>query len=411
MTENKHLTLLKELLEIDTIEQNKKLRSDSSLFEILGKVYDENLSSRMLAYVLKNDKSFVWKLFVFYGTFPAGSCPTDFEVKTVECEKSMWNGRADIFVVATLNQEIYTLTIENKIYASEHGEQTQTYYEFVSRNHKDGRNAYLFLKPYFNPSPASCKEFTPIYYSDLIEMISETDDYRIKDFKRHVERFLTMKDIQFTEVDKAVLRNLTELRGILNSTEEKLATFKLQLFDALCRNQAIAGLEYNPNVHKAKSKSDKEVYWESFKDNKDFVVEIADNDTSFRIYRADEWYQYNSTNLNEAGYYFYVELKFDENNPHKILFQGVVNRYGKVDKNIVTKFVKETDFGNLKNPALKDEGHWFIFSAKEFQSSYEVLSKEWQEELFHVASQTLSEYLVEMDGIFTRFQEWRTKRN
>ena len=209
MTDSKKFTLIKKLLEINTIEQNKKLQSNPSFFEILGRAYDEDLISRMLAYVLKNDKNFVWKLFVFCETFTSSICPTNFDVKTVECEKSMLNGRADIFVVATYNNEIYTLTIENKIYMQEHDKQTQTYYDFVSRNNKGGHNAYLFLKPYFNPSPISCKEFKLIYYSNLIGMISETDDYRINDFKRHIEEFLTMKEIKFTEVDNKVLRNLT----------------------------------------------------------------------------------------------------------------------------------------------------------------------------------------------------------
>ena len=409
MTDNKKITLIKKLIEINTIKQNKILQSNPSFLEILGRGYDEDLISRMLAYVLKNDKNFVWRLFVYYKTFTSNICPTNFEVKTVECEKSMLNGRADVFVVATFNNEIYTLTIENKIYTWEHNEQTQTYYDFVSRNNKDGHNAYLFLKPYFNPSPVSCKEFKNIYYSNLIGMISETDDYRINDFKRHIEEFLTMKDIKFTEVDKEVLKNLTELREILNSTEDKLSTFKRLLFDKLCRNNAIVGLNYNPNDYKEKNKSDREIYWNTFYDNNELVVEIADNDTSFRIYKAKEWYK--STGINEDCYYFYVELKFDENNPQKILFQEVVKRYGKSDKNVVTEFIKSTNFGNIKNPKLKDVRQWFVFSAKEFESNHEPLSKEWQDDLVNVARQTLSDCIVEMDFIFNEFTEWRKNRN
>ena len=194
------------------------------------------------------------------------------------------------------------------------------------------------------------------------------------------------------------------MREILNSTEDKLSAYKQQLFDALCRNNAIDGLDYNPNDYKEKNKIDRDIYWETFRNNNKLAVEIADNDTSFRIYRANKWYK--SADINEDGYYFYVELKFDENNPQKVLFQEVANRYGKSDKNIVTKFIKCTNFDNLKNSKLKDVGRWFVFSAKEFESRHEILSKEWQEELFSTARQTLSEFIVEMDSIYNKFNEW-----
>lgn len=407
--------LINKLLEVNKIEQNKNLQSNPSFFNVLGRSYDEDLISRMLAYILKNDKNLVWELLEYWrllsniGSADKAICPKDFQIKSVECEKSMLNGRADIFVLATDIKLTYTLTIENKIYSWEHDGQTQTYYDFVSKNYSSCQNeyyqnAFLFLKPSFNASPVSCEQFKIICYNDLLKRISETNDYRINDLKKHIKEYLTLGDIKLTDVDRCVLDNLPELRSILNSTESKLVSFKRQLFNELCCDNAIKGLVYNPYVWKTKNKQDRDIYWNDFKDSKNLVVEIADNETSFRIYKANEWY----CDKDENGYYFYAELKFDENNPKKILFQEVVKRYGnRADLSIVTKFMENGDFGiNTENRAGWWDGQYYVFISKKFETDFEVLSNEWQEELSLFAKKTLNEYIAEMTIIFGKFKEW-----
>lgn len=403
MKEKEKSSLINKLLEVNKIEQNENLQSDPSFFDIIGRAYDEDLISRILAYVLKNDRMFVWNLFKFCGILVSENCPTEFEVLSVECEKAMYNGRVDIFVIAHYNDETFTLTIENKIYSWEHDDQTQTYYDFVSQHYrqeeKGKRNAYLFLKPNFNASPISCDKFTPIDYDALVEKISKTDDYRINDFKRHIKEFLIMSDIELTDLDRQVLKHLKDLREILNSTEIKVLNFKRQLFNDLCRKGGIKDFEFNPYEYKAKKKDEKDAYWNKFKGNKELVAEIVDNEASFKIYKADEWYHYEDGN----GYYFYVELIFVDNNPNEILVQEVIKRYGNMPKLI--KFIGNRDFGiSAENRKLEWTEQFFVVTSKKFISDKELLSKEWRDELFDFARRNLSDYIEEMNIIFDKFK-------
>lgn len=146
--------LIAYLLNIWQSMQNEELQENTTFFEILGRAYDEDLISRMLAYAFKNDELLLKNVLEFYFGEDLNLCTVD----SVECEKAMLGGRTDIFITAHNSKgTAFTVTVENKIYSWEHNEQTNTYYDFVEKQFSDSRNAYIFLKPVFNASPCSCR--------------------------------------------------------------------------------------------------------------------------------------------------------------------------------------------------------------------------------------------------------------
>lgn len=158
----------------------------TTFLSVLGRTYDEDLISRVLVYVMERDHAFVHTLLRRY----AG----DIEVPNFEQadvfvypEKSMGKGRADIFAVIKKNEvTIATITIENKIYSTEHDDQTQTYYDWVYRQQEYKHanvNAFFYLRPSFNSSTAVCDQYQNITYTQIAMLISQSD-YIIDDFKK-----------------------------------------------------------------------------------------------------------------------------------------------------------------------------------------------------------------------------------
>ncbi len=193
---------IEELLELYEKEQQEELQDAPTFLQLIGRSAIENYISRMLAYALKNDNALVWQLLKIYGTVD-GECPKDFEVDTVSCEKTMYSGRADVFVKAKHGAKMFTLTLENKTLSKDHGNQTDIYYKYVCDHYVKCKNAFIFLKPWYNHTTPTCEKFKVITYDDLCELwSSESDDYRIKDLKIHIGDFLVKKEIELTELEK-----------------------------------------------------------------------------------------------------------------------------------------------------------------------------------------------------------------
>ena len=219
-------------------EQNTVLCNMPSFLSIIGRSYDEDLISKILAYILKNDFGLVENLLnrYFHTTSSMG-----IKNVSVVCEKVMNSGRADIFAVITaVNREIYTLTIENKINSGIHGtaedsEQTETYYRFVNESYNNAKNAFFLLKPMYNGTQTNCKRFETISYDEIVKLIT-INDYHTKDFIKHVKEHLTVAEIKFTEIDKRVLTNLSEYRAIMQSTENAINAFKDWLFRSVSKD-------------------------------------------------------------------------------------------------------------------------------------------------------------------------------
>lgn len=94
-------------------------------------------------------------------------------------------GRADIVLTCEINLPNLSLNklkivIENKVYSDEHGNQTQTYFDYYeSKKEKQEKVLYIYLTPPTSIADADCPEFIHITYQDLLEHIFEPIRRRI----------------------------------------------------------------------------------------------------------------------------------------------------------------------------------------------------------------------------------------
>lgn len=94
-------------------------------------------------------------------------------------------GRADIVLTCEINLPNLSLNklkivIENKVYSDEHGNQTQTYFDYYeSKKEKQEKVLYIYLTPPTSIADADCLEFIHITYQDLLEHVFEPIRRRI----------------------------------------------------------------------------------------------------------------------------------------------------------------------------------------------------------------------------------------
>lgn len=94
-------------------------------------------------------------------------------------------GRADIVLTCEINLPNLSLNklkivIENKVYSDEHGNQTQTYFDYYeSKKEKQEKVLYIYLTPPTSITDADCPEFIHITYQDLLEHVFEPIRRRI----------------------------------------------------------------------------------------------------------------------------------------------------------------------------------------------------------------------------------------
>lgn len=94
-------------------------------------------------------------------------------------------GRADIVLTCEINLPNLSvnklkIVIENKVYSDEHGNQTQTYFDYYeSIKEKQEKVLYIYLTPPTSIADADCPEFIHITYQDLLEHVFEPIRRRI----------------------------------------------------------------------------------------------------------------------------------------------------------------------------------------------------------------------------------------
>lgn len=393
---NNDLNFIDSLLNQYEAEQSRALQRDSTVFEILGRTYDEDLISRMLAYTLKKDNGFVCQIISHCLKKQIAPC----SIVNVECEKSMCGGRADIFIEAeSASDEKYALTIENKIYSWEHDDQTETYYKYVSAQtrYRDYEKVFVYLKPNFNGSLPVCTDFHVVTYNQLLKWIDSPRDAKICDFKTHIQNNLISKEIEFMDTDTKVLENYTKLKQIIKNAESKFEEVKRQIVADIFTKNNIQGMDYNPNEN-----HDKE--WDAIKKGT-LVIEVANFGSCYRVYRKDLWYHHTDDLKNK--FYFFVELKFCDNDPTKILVQKLIKRYGqKAQESVIYKFL------DANKDIIHDGNTWGVLDTEKFidLSAYNILSAEWKSALKEKAAKFITEAVAEMDEIFGRFESWKNEK-
>lgn len=390
------LKFIDDLLKKYEAEQECLLQQNPTVFEILGRTYDEDLISRMLAYTLKKDCNLVRNILSHCCKVEIPPC----RIINIECEKSMCGGRADLFAEAESESGVkYVLTIENKIYSWEHDDQTETYFKYVKAQSRYAKHekVFVYLKPDFNCSLPVCKEFTVLTYNELLKMVETGKDAKICDFIKHIENNLISKEVKLMDTDTKVLENYSKLKEIIRNAESKFEEVKRQVVAEIFSKNNIKGLDYNPNETHDKD-------WNKIVDGT-LVIEVANYGSCYRVYRKNVWY-HDSNELKDK-YYFFVELKFCDNDPTKILVQKLIKRYGqKAQESIIYKFLVEN------NDIIYDGSSYGVLTPVKYidLSDHNILSVDWKNALKEKAIELITEAIDEMDEIFMRFSEWKKNK-
>lgn len=353
---------------------DESLSFPKTFFQIIGRTYDEDLISRVIAYVFAKDKKVVEKLLRKY--FGDEKCVLDdinsYEIEVL-CEKYMGEGRADIFVeIKNESNVVATITLENKIRTGEHDCQTITYYNWIKNNrkYKHSMNAFYYLRPGFNHSDAACDKFISISYSELSTLI-EADDYIINDFRQHIENNLGDKEMALNTDQINIINNYEKIKGQIDETLESYKAKQNFLIDRITKDikERIADVEFQI---------------------KNEGIGVG----SFRLYRKN-WYL-------ENEFYFYVEIRFIGGKLDSIIYQKTIKDYCKrnQDTSDIIKFVKTQ---NNYYP----EGHYHVLEKDAHSSVYKWTESEWEDDFVNAAVSKLSLFVDDMDVIFEEFLKFR----
>lgn len=412
---------LNSVLQCYTDEQNAVLQNTPSFLAIINRSYDEDLISKVLAYILKNDYGFAEKLLRRYSkkkiTFYVEQ-PLDINGVEVFCEKTMNSGRADIFAVISATDSKYTITIENKIYSGIHGtaeddDQTQTYFRYVDTFYKNAKNAFFLLKPNFNPTYTMCQPFETITYEDIIEFISvdnpRIDESKIKDFTKHVKEHLIMSEPKFTVTDKKLLSNWHEYKEILKTTENAINKFKNWLFSSVSDSVFAGDKKAFYNYFYSYGKEQQDIAWEKAKNEAGLTNDTKDDAECCKFYRVEKWYKWHENDTSN-NYWFYVEIKFENNDPNTIIVQSVLKCYGRQQDSVVKRFVESEDFKAHKK-YIVPLGSYYVFDTAKINENInaEPFTPDWQEAIKQAVIKEVTKQCTNMEDIFNSFIDYTEK--
>ncbi len=351
--------IINQLSEIISQERASFYNKDQTFFEIIGRVYDEDLISRYIAHTIRTNKTFAEQLinYALKESHNEYIFISDSDI-SVKCEKAMNDGRADIFIEA----DEYTLTIENKIRSWEHDDQTQIYFNYVNTNYPGKKNGFLFLKPNWNQSPCKCENFKTLTYEKLTEFLI-TDDEKIIDLKKHIEKYF-IEEHRMSE--NLIAENYVEIKRIYE---------EFNRFDNNARNYI-------------KHYFTKE------------IVFLADQNeirgSSYRILK---------NNWGASNYYFYVEILVENNDLNAISVQGTVWYRPREKNNPFANYlsshkdVKET----AKVHVIGSSHAWFIPFKESFKSDKTIMSNEWKNELRAFSLDNAKKALIEIEKLYDDF--------
>lgn len=367
----------------DVLNNADSIQTTPTFLSTIGKSYYETYLSKILLYVLTKQKSLLARLINDYAhekwenwvDVIDDKAQSTLEVVRARTEMPMNGGRADVFLELKYNNEKFTFTVENKCYAEEHNtgddiSQTQTYANYIKSAYRDSKNVFYYLKPDFNPSQATCKDFMTITYSELEKYLDgyNDSDYIINDFKIHIGEFLHLNN--FNDIEKKYLQNYKTIKDLINVAEEK-------------RNNLIESvMQYVEN----KLNSIEKVKFEK-----------VDNKTVLKVYHKD-W--------KTGEYHFYSEIKFVKGCLTEIICQNIAyankQNEGKLHEHMKNKGYYQCDFGLyyiLKKPES------FTLRTEDF------LSEKWIDDLKSWAEDKMKEYYKKMSAIVDEFLEWKNNPN
>ena len=363
-----------------------------TFLEIIGKTRREDYITDLLAYALKTEPFILERLVQIFYKDAEDFC--DIIIEDIVSQKYMEEeGRADIFIIAETGQgNRCVIIIENKTDTMEHSDQTTKYARWAEKYYSDCRKYLFFLKPDYNQGKAANKQYKNINYSQLAPLLGESEDVYIADLKRHIEKYLTEEEMKFMGYEKLILEHYEDLKIILDNVKGKFERGKSDLIKKLeeDREGGIIGFKGRLWKENDMTQGDEILLW------------ITNSKKTFHFTKK-EWYRKHEVDPQD-DYYFYAEIKFNDNSINKIVCQKTVRVDKKISNKKLKKFLKyKGEAGRLVSWSGWD---YTILSECFFESEKECGSLEWWEELRVFTSKAINGYLKELDNLVKEFLVW-----
>ena len=220
-------------------------KSDFNIFQTIANPYDEmNLHSKFI-YTILNEKKYGYEfLLSFLKNIGLDLADIDKSSVKIEREKASPYGRLDLYIELRANDELYSIAIENKIYAGDQNKQLDRYLAFLDEINK-GKEKYLYYLTLdgHDPSSESCSNLSKVinisYSENILNWIGEAISISAKEAKlREVlvqyEELLEKicgKDIDYTmEIKDYILKNADNY-DFAKSLEAGLTEARVELQD------------------------------------------------------------------------------------------------------------------------------------------------------------------------------------
>ncbi len=384
--------LIEQLRDWIKINENEGQPVQPTFLSVIGRQYDEDLISRIVAYLLENDAGLVRELIGYYAKKSGKINPFDLDAEyniSVRCERATDNGRIDIFSLVTFGENTITLTIENKIKSWEHntGDKSQTdeYAATIRRDYPDAYRVFLYLTPDWNNSAPKSKDFIKMRYSTVLEMISESTDPIVNDFINHINRFLKRENAMFTQQDIFVAKNLSVIKSMIGSYMDRLNKQKTEIADML---SSCLAPKMNPETKTIRLWEDDFADMDLLQNHEIYCEQVCNRENGLGSYRLSrkEWYRNN-------GYYFYVEIKFQDGLFDEIYYQ--ITLYD--DNGSMKEWLKDWRI-------VEHSGKYYVL--RKDKSKINLLESPENKTLFiKEAEQKMTEMIGEMDDIFESVKE------
>lgn len=220
-------------------------KSDFNIFQTIANPYDEmNLHSKFI-YTILNEKKYGYEfLLSFLKNIGLDLADIDKSSVKIEREKASPYGRLDLYIELRANDELYSIAIENKIYAGDQNKQLDRYLDYLDGINK-GKEKYLYYLTLdgHEPSSESCSNLSKVinisYSENILNWIGEAISISAKEAKlREIlvqyEELLEKicgKDIDYTmEIKDYILKNADNY-DFVKSLEPGLTEAKVELQD------------------------------------------------------------------------------------------------------------------------------------------------------------------------------------
>ncbi len=357
-----------------------------TFLSVIGRRYDEDLISRVLAYCLSADTGLLKNLIQHYiCSHTHAEPPPDLSVLrevSVHPEKIMGPGRADIFVtLVDASKRPITVTIENKIFSWEHSTgikpQTQVYRDWVTRAYPDAFHTFFYLRPDYNLSVAACEDYLNITYAQLAALMENSDDTIARDLLDHITQYLRGDNIMFNDTDRLLLNHYKLLEEKKKEATNKLLAYQELLIRRVEERMGVPIAPWQEDTAPAEALLSE-------------VIHFGAGIGSYRLYRP-AWYR-------AEAYYFYVEIKFEDGCPDKVSYQCTVrdDEKGRQEHNL-SRF-----FDTLPEARVQQDGKYNVMR-QTLLYDRQWGTDEWEERFVQQSVEHLTRYIGLMDELFAEY--------